>query len=50
MTFWKLAGLFTGLLFVSWAVKRSKSSMQPAVVINPDKRYTIDEFISDQNL
>jgi hypothetical protein len=49
MKFWRLAGLFTGLLVVSWMVKRSKS-VQPVLARNPDTRYTIDEFIGDQNL
>jgi len=50
MTIWRLAGFFTGLLFVSWVAKRCKSNTQPAIARNPDKRYTIDEFIGDQNL
>jgi len=48
MNFWKIAGFITGLLVVTFIAKTCKHTQVP--FNNPDVRYNVDDFLSDQDL
>jgi hypothetical protein len=48
MTFWKIAGLISGLLVATLIAR--KCHCKPVFIQDPEKRYNIDDFLSDQDL
>ena len=54
--FWTFAAFVTGLVLVPWIVKKLKSQVIPLgheplpIQTDPNKRYDIEEFITDQEL
>ena len=55
MKLWTLAGLLTGLVALSIVIgKRKPTTAQPPqpsrTQNDPDSRYTIDDFLTDQEL
>jgi len=47
MNFWKFAAFVTGLVVVT-AVVRKCQTKNSAVATDPDHRYSIDDFIDDE--
>jgi hypothetical protein len=48
MNFWKIAGFITGLFGVTLIAKTCKRTQIP--LNDPDVRYNVDDFLSDQDL
>ncbi|MBI4546596.1 MAG: hypothetical protein HY707_01345 [Ignavibacteriae bacterium] len=49
MKTWTIAAFVTGLVLIPWIVKKFRRGPLP-IQTDPNKRYDIEEFITDQEL